>query len=186
MLASRRRRFAGWTFNTALQLVVLIGVIACYIHDAELAFDITMRMRLIGIEPFSFFVKLQLLVWWAVGMLTAVQSVLLARTGQSFGDRLLGMRVVAVDGRHDRVRLRVALRVVPLTALSLVPSVLAWCDIILPYMALVLFAISVAILFDVAFAARKDRRCLHDLISGTMVVMVAGGEEDNHPHTPAS
>jgi uncharacterized RDD family membrane protein YckC len=90
--------------------------------------------------------------------LLALQSVLIARRGQSLGKIVVGTRIVTVSGRPLRFVEGVLLR-------SWLPAV---CGLV-PY------AGSLVTFVDVLFVFRSDRRCLHDLIAGTRVVRIGDG-----------
>ncbi|MBI2397588.1 MAG: RDD family protein [Xanthomonadales bacterium] len=99
------------------------------------------------------------LVAWVVGGFVgfiALQGYPLHHWGQTWGKRLLGIRIVDLDGRKpDLVRL-LGLRYAPVHLGTQVP-----------------FVGPVLSLVDSLMIFRNDRRCLHDLIAGTRVVKVA-------------
>ena len=80
-----------------------------------------------------------------------VQVILLRREGQTVGKRLLGIRIVdEATGVKATVFKNVVLRYFVNWLLSLIP----------PYVAI-----------DHAFIFAKNRRCLHDYLAGTKVVL---------------
>jgi uncharacterized RDD family membrane protein YckC len=82
--------------------------------------------------------------------LAALQIVLLARDGQTLGKKALGLRVVLLKtGENGGFRANVLLRVLVQALLCAVPGY---------------------ILADALFIFREDRRCLHDRLSGTVVI----------------
>ena len=94
-------------------------------------------------------VALALLVLGIAGV--PVQVTLLRREGQTVGKRLLGIRIVdEATGVKATVFKNVVLRYFVNWLLSLIP----------PYVAL-----------DHAFIFAKNRRCLHDYLAGTKVVL---------------
>lgn len=89
----------------------------------------------------------------SVLILSALQLVPLSRTGQTFGKRLFGLRVVRIDGARATLPRIVFLR-------GLVPA--AVCCI--P------FAGPAFILIDAAWIFGQSSRCLRDHLADTMVV----------------
>lgn len=85
----------------------------------------------------------------------AVQGYPLAKTGQTWGKKLLSIRIVDLHGEQPPLWRLIALRYLPTQLLSLVP-------VVGNFYALV----------DALFIFRQDKRCLHDLIAGTQVVNV--------------
>jgi len=94
--------------------------------------------------------------WLAVGVLTyvVVQGVPLYRDGQTWGKKLLGIRIVGLDGRIPGLLRLLVLRRFVGTAIAQVP-------LIGPFYTIV----------DALFVFTHDRRCIHDLIARTRVVM---------------
>ena len=89
--------------------------------------------------------------------LAVVNLILLSRAGQSLGKRIVGVRIVKVADESNPGLVKVWL------LRSFVPGLLS----AIPYLGW-LFAI-----VDSCFIFREDRRCIHDLIAETKVV-VAG------------
>lgn len=93
------------------------------------------------------------LSWLAAAV---VQTVMLVRSGQSIGKRIMGIKIVkAVDGSIPGFVKLIILR-------SLVPSLIAGIP----------FAGAAVILADSLMIFRDDRRCLHDIVAETQVVKV--------------
>jgi uncharacterized RDD family membrane protein YckC len=84
-----------------------------------------------------------------------VQGYPLARTGQTWGKKLLSIRIVDLHGELPPLWRLIVLRYLPTQLLSLVPV-----------------AGNVYALLDALFIFRQDKRCLHDIIAGTQVVNV--------------
>lgn len=84
-----------------------------------------------------------------------VQGYPLAKTGQTWGKKLLWIRIADLDGGQPPFWRLIALRYLPTQAISLVPIVGG-----------------IYALVDALFIFRQDKRCLHDLIAGTRVVNV--------------
>ena len=79
----------------------------------------------------------------------------LAANGQTVGKKIMGIRVVDMEGRNPGLRRIVLLRILPVSFISMVPIVGG------------LFS-----LIDVLPIFKADRRCVHDLFAGTQVVNV--------------
>ncbi|WP_295926836.1 RDD family protein [uncultured Xanthomonas sp.] len=85
----------------------------------------------------------------------AVQGYPLAKSGQTWGKKLLWIRIADLEGGQPPFWRLIALRYLPTQAISLVPIVGG-----------------IYALVDALFIFRQDKRCLHDLIAGTRVVNV--------------
>ncbi len=99
---------------------------------------------------------------WQVGIGVAgficflvVNGYLLNKSGQTVGKKLLGMRIVDLNGNKPDFFRLAGLRYGVGQLIALVPiiNMVYW-------------------LVDVLFIFREDRRCIHDLIAGTQVVTV--------------
>jgi len=80
---------------------------------------------------------------------------LLHKNGQTIGKKLLGIRIVGVDGSSLPLGRLLALRYVP-----------QWLVSALPYIGGLLCLVNVLFIFG------EERRCIHDRIAGTKVVKV--------------
>jgi uncharacterized RDD family membrane protein YckC len=78
---------------------------------------------------------------------------LLHQHGQTLGKRLLGMRIIALDGSRRSLGHLILRRYVPLWIVAVIPWVGNWIAMV-----------------DSLFIFRADKRCVHDLIAGTKVV----------------
>jgi uncharacterized RDD family membrane protein YckC len=94
------------------------------------------------------------LLWTLAVVIT--QAVLLTRRGQTLGKRWMKIRVVRLDGSNPGFAWAVLVR-------SLVNTIAAG----VPYLGWLYW------LVDVLFIFRDDRRCIHDLMAGTQVVMAS-------------
>lgn len=84
--------------------------------------------------------------------LAALQVSFLSESGQTIGKKMMAVKIVRFDtGENGGFMINVLLRGIVNGALGLIP-----------FYALI----------DVLFIFRRDRRCLHDLIAGTKVVVV--------------
>lgn len=97
-----------------------------------------------------------LLLWALIGfvLFVVVQSYPLAQWGQTWGKKLLAIKIVDLEGQKPPLMKLLALRYLPVQVIVNVPM-------IGPLAALV----------NVLFIFREDRRCVHDLIAGTRVVV---------------
>jgi uncharacterized RDD family membrane protein YckC len=95
------------------------------------------------------------LMWSAVGFVTfmLVQGMPLAKTGQTLGKKLLGIRIVHLDGSQPTLVTLLVKRYLPVQVTNLVPFVGGLIGLV-----------------NVLLIFRADRRCGHDLIAGTQVV----------------
>jgi uncharacterized RDD family membrane protein YckC len=96
-------------------------------------------------------------LWAAIGLAVfiAVQGWPLHQSGQTWAKRILSIRIVDLEGRKPPLLKLLGLRYLPLQIISQVPVI----------------GVIVA-LVNPLFIFREDRRCLHDLIAGTRVVVV--------------
>ena len=95
------------------------------------------------------------LMWAAIGFVifVVIQGFPLNATGQTWGKKLLKIKIVDLDGAKPPIGRLLGLRYLPIQAVANVP-------LIGPVVALV----------NVLLIFRSDRRCGHDLIAGTRVV----------------
>jgi len=103
------------------------------------------------------------LISWQSAPLTAATTIawlalntyFLSQRSQTLGKVITHIRIVnEADGLPAPLRRTIVLRYLPVAAVSLLP------------------VLQVLTLVDIAFIFRKDHRCLHDLIAGTVVVKV--------------
>jgi uncharacterized RDD family membrane protein YckC len=83
-----------------------------------------------------------------------IHGYFLKTNGQTIGKKLLGIRISDLDGNVPGFATVILLRYLPMSLVTLIPVV----GNFLP-------------LADVLFIFRSDRRCIHDLIAGTKVVI---------------
>ncbi len=88
-------------------------------------------------------------------LFVAINAYPLHKTGQTWGKRLLGIRIVDLAGRKPELWRILLLRYLPTDVAGSIPFV-GWP----------------ITLIDALMIFREDRRCLHDLIAGTRVVIV--------------
>jgi uncharacterized RDD family membrane protein YckC len=78
----------------------------------------------------------------------------LARNGQTIGKKIVGIRIVDLDGNRPRLRQALGARYGIVYLFNSLPAIGGLVS-----------------LLDILFIFRRDRRCLHDLVAGTKVVM---------------
>jgi uncharacterized RDD family membrane protein YckC len=88
-----------------------------------------------------------------IGALSVINLVLLNKNGQTLGKKIVGTKVVMVDGSPAPLWRIVFLRWLPLTAVTVIPKVGA-----------------VVALVDACVIFASERRCGHDYVAGTIVV----------------
>lgn len=99
----------------------------------------------------------QITMWGLVGMAVflVVQSYPLLKDGQTWGKKMVGTRIVAMDGVRPSA-MQLGLRYLPFKVIGAIPFV------------------RLLVLVDVLMVYRGDKRCLHDLVAGTQVIDVSG------------
>lgn len=103
-----------------------------------------------GQPPFTL-----MLTWAGIGLVIflLVQGYPLAAWGQTWGKRILRIRIADLQGGQPSFATLLLRRYLPMQAVSMIPLVgvlLVWVDILMIF--------------------RRDRRCAHDLVAGTRVV----------------
>ncbi|GAB3252887.1 RDD family protein [Chitinimonas naiadis] len=88
------------------------------------------------------------------GAFFLVNGYLLSQSGQTVGKKLVGLRIVRTDGSAPEFLHLVVRRYLPFYLVGLIP-----------------FVGSLAGLVNVLFVFRENRRCVHDLIADTKVVI---------------
>ena len=90
----------------------------------------------------------------ALAMFALVQGYPLAKSGQSWGKRLLGLRIVDLEGRQPGLAVLLFKRYAATRVVGLIP-----------------FVGPMYLVADELFIFSADKRCLHDLIADTRVVV---------------
>lgn len=98
---------------------------------------------------------LQQFKWGAIGIVLfyLVQSVPLRASGQTWGKRVLKIKIVDLEGHQPTFGRLAGLRYLPVQLVNMIP-----------------FVGGLIALVDTLMIFRSDRRCAHDLIAGTRVV----------------
>lgn len=102
-------------------------------------------------------VSLGLTILWSLiglALFLLVQGYPLHRWAQTWGKRLLGVQIVDMQGKQPSLVHLIVKRYLPVQVVSLVP-----------------FVGNLLIIVDSLFIFRNDRRCVHDLIAGTQVIV---------------
>ncbi len=117
---------------------------------------------LVVLLPFGLVLGSRTLIHWsfaltfAVGLvILPIDLVLLHRDGQTIGKRLLGLRIVGVDGERVGLGRSFFVREVVMGLLGAAP----WLGIVVS-------------IVDPLLCLRADRRCLHDRLAATIVIDV--------------
>ena len=97
----------------------------------------------------------------ALLVLTLYQWFLLSTAGQTIGKRVMGIRIVDLDGRPAGFFSALLLR--SLVFAGLMSLVVSFTSVLIPFAGVVLW------LLDYLPAFGEDRRCLHDYFAGTQV-----------------
>lgn len=145
-LAGRGERLAAAIIDTIIMLVVLIPIMFVGGYFS-LVMDATASGQKIPV--------LTGLTWGLVGLVVflAIQAYPLYATAQTWGKRVLKVRIVGLDGQRLSFGRLIALRYLTMQGIGLVP-------LIGPLLSIV----------NVLLIFRADHRCGHDLIAGTKVV----------------
>ena len=96
------------------------------------------------------------LLWALIGftVMVAIQGYPLAQSGQTWGKKLLKLKIVNLDGSQPDFLRLIGLRYGSTQLISLIPVVGSFYGLV-----------------DSLFIFRADKRCLHDLLAGTRVVV---------------
>src|SRR5262249_16361183 len=117
-------------------------------------------------DPSSWFAPL--LVLFVVNM---TNWTLIATRGQSVGKIAVGTRIVSFDGGRGPFVAGVVVRSLLPFALARLPPGLLWLGLAPLVLNIVSTAILMVIILDVVWILDKDRRCLHDILADTKVVL---------------
>ncbi len=82
-----------------------------------------------------------------------IHGYFLHRNGQTIGKKLLGIRIANLDGSVPDLARLLFLRYLPVSLITLIPTTGNYLSLI-----------------DVLFIFQASRRCVHDMIAGTIVV----------------
>lgn len=143
ILASRWARFLASTIDGILGAMILV------VFMSKLgAFEYIESGDLLPIE---LLVKIAVSSWLIFFLLNGH---LLSRYGQTIGKRVMGIAIVTLDGQKPQFWPLVVKRYLVIGLLSYIPLLGTFLNIT-----------------NGLFIFRRDKRCVHDLIAGTIVVM---------------
>jgi len=140
-LATRWSRLWAALIDAVLAMAITVPLMI-YFNVWELAAQ--------GEVPIEVLIKPAVISW---GLFFVMHGYLLKNYGQTIGKKILGISIVTLDGSKPDFWPLIIKRYLPLALVSYVPLVGRHMPII-----------------DALFIFRRDKRCLHDLIAGTMVV----------------
>lgn len=138
-LAGRGARLGAAIIDTIILLVVIMPIMFVGGYFNNFAENGMLAQLGWGVASFLVFV--------------AIQFVPLKNHGQTWGKKLVGIRIVTLDGAQPGLDILLGRRYLFANGIGLVP-----------------FIGSVASLVNVLMIFRADKRCLHDLVAGTQVV----------------
>ncbi|CAG8999881.1 MAG: hypothetical protein CENE_01864 [Candidatus Celerinatantimonas neptuna] len=140
-LASRWARLSAAMIDGMLGLIIIILAMK-YLGVWDSAKD--------GVIPMHDMVKLTLVGW---GSFFVLHGYLLKKYGQTIGKRVMGIAIVTLDGELPEFWPLIARRYVPMGVVGYIPYIGRFLSMV-----------------DSLFIFRKDKRCVHDLIAGTVVI----------------
>jgi uncharacterized RDD family membrane protein YckC len=142
-LAGRGERLGGFLIDTLILLAILLPLM--YVGGY---FEGMMSGHKPGTSA--------QIMWSLIGfaLFTVVQGIPLANDGQTWGKKLLNMKIVDLAGAKPEFGRKLLLRYGVGQVISMVP----WVG-------------GIYFLVDSLFVFRGDKRCIHDLIAGTRVVV---------------
>lgn len=137
--------------SSRLGAVLIDGIIAMsFTFPAMSYFGVWEAMNETGVIPLDLTVKLAFV---GIIFFFLLHGYLLYQYGQTIGKKLVGIRIVTMQGDKPEFLPLISKRYLPIWVISYIP-------LIGGYLAMI----------DALFIFRKDKRCIHDLIAGTMVV----------------
>lgn len=140
-LAGRGARLAASIVDQLVAVVALLPMFPALIASGEGGDMDAVAMGGLGLGGLLFLGLLGLNLMW------------LAQSGQTVGKRVLGVKIVRMDGSPIGLGRIIGLRILPTSLLQVIPLVGGLIG-----------------LADVLFIFRDDRRCIHDLIADSQVV----------------
>lgn len=143
VLADRGMRLVAATIDTILLIAILVPIMFVGGY-----FTLIMAGQAPGF--------LTQVTWAAIsfGIFALLQGYPLSQAGQTWGKKMMKMKVVDLDGRKPDLVHLLGLRIGTTQLISLVPFLGPFYGIV-----------------NVLFIFGEDRRCLHDMIAGTRVVV---------------
>ena len=161
--APRGIRLVAFLIDSLLPAIVGIGVVVAVAIPAYQSYQ---QAHVPGIAPPALGTANHMTLTWvyAAGLVLLAffiySAMLVYRYGQTFGKRVMGIRVVRTDGSRVAFGRFIFARWLPLAILSA-----------LPLLRYVMFLVDSLVIF------RNSRQCLHDNFADTKVVTAASSEE---------
>ena len=133
----------------------IIDVFVCAIFIVPVFLYGGLYDKLLSSETIELTEQVALTVYgWVVYFLC--QGYLLHKKGQTIGKNLMDIAIVDMEGKQIGLLNIVGKRIIPMVAIAYIPFIGPFIPTL-----------------DYLFVFRKDKRCLHDLIAGTQVVIVS-------------
>ena len=141
MKADRGTRLAAAILDSLIMIGVLIPAFVSGVFAADGSIDTAAFDGLAALSGIGFLV------------LAVINLVMLHKSGQTIGKKLLNIKIVRVDGSRASLRRIFFLRILVNSLLGAIP-----------------LAGGIYSLVDVLFIFGEQRRCVHDYIAGTIVI----------------
>ena len=150
-LAGRGSRLGAYLLDQLIALVLILPglwkLLQPFMKDLEAGNAPTPEELLANIAPALPLLIIPLLAF------VIVQVVMLVKNGQTIGKKMLGIRIVKLDGSNPSFTNVIIMR-------GILPGLIGGIPMVGPAFSLI----------DVLLIFREDHRCVHDMIAGTIVV----------------
>jgi uncharacterized RDD family membrane protein YckC len=153
-LAGRWHRLGGAILDSIAVMIISMPammIISNVYFPGAMDLSGSFKDSLMGADQSFGFVLANLGV--TVGAFLLLNGYLLVRDGQSIGKKVIGMRIVTLEGEIPPFTRVILLRHVLVMLITHIPTVGTFLH-----------------LADVLFIFRRDKRCIHDHLAGTRVV----------------
>jgi len=150
-LAGRGSRLGAYLLDQLIAFVLILPglwkLLQPFMKDLEAGNAPTPEELLANIAPALPLLIIPLLAF------VIVQVVMLVKNGQTIGKKMLGIRIVKLDGSNPSFTNVIIMR-------GILPGLIGGIPMVGPAFSLI----------DVLLIFREDHRCVHDMIAGTIVV----------------
>ncbi len=150
-LAGRGSRLGAYLLDQLIALVLILPglwkLLQPFMKDLEAGKAPTPEELLANFAPALPLLIIPLLAF------VIVQVVMLVKNGQTIGKKMLGIRIVKLDGSNPGFTNVIIMR-------GILPGLIGGIPMVGPVFSLI----------DVLLIFREDHRCVHDMIAGTIVV----------------